>query len=170
MSVPAEIRLEACPGTDSTEKWKVYLDLIYKVFLKEIIDGGLQFNGLPVRCRYEPPCDDKHAGFWHLITEGPIEANRTPDLERCARIRWISWIIANANNPAVIRCWENIRPTDRGSKTRIPLWFVEGNFAVILEKRPGYFLLITSYCVRPHQAEKFEKEWRAWEAKKAETA
>ena len=99
------------------------------------------------------------------------EQNRTPDLERCARIRWVPWVLANANNPTIIRWWENERSTGRGSKTHVPLWFVRENYAVILEKRADFYLLLTSYCLTPHRAATFEKEWSAWcTAKKAEAA
>ena len=104
------------------------------------------------------------------MSEGEDEENRTPDLERCARIPWIAWVIQNADNPEVVRWWENERSTGRGLKTRVPLWFVEQNYAVILEKRENYYLLITTYCLDVRRIGKFEKEWKAWTAKKTETA
>lgn len=32
--------------------------------------------------------DGKEATFWHMIQEGRIEEDRTPDIRRCERIRW----------------------------------------------------------------------------------
>jgi hypothetical protein len=104
------------------------------------------------------------------MSEGKAEEERTPDLERCARIPWIAWVIRNADKPKVVRWWENERSTSHGLKTRVPLWFVEQNYVVILEKRDDFYLLVTTYCLRDHQIKKFQKEWTAWTAKKAETA
>jgi len=158
------------PGADYAEQWKAFLEAIYQVFLKDVASGELRFQGLPVKCRYHPPYDNKHFSFWHLMSEGKAEDERTPDLERCARIPWISWVIRNADKPKVVRWWENERSTSHGLKTRVPLWFVERNYVVILEKRDDFYLLVTTYCLRDRQIKKFQKEWTAWTAKKAETA
>ena len=170
MSLPPKLSVGDFPGADYVEKWNVFLEAIYQVFLRNVVRGGLQFQGLPVSCRYNPPYDGKHYSFWHLMSEGGDEEKRTPDLERCARIPWIAWVIQNADNPKVVRWWENERSTAHGLKTRVPLWFVEQNYAVILEKRENYYLLITTYCLDGHRIRKFEKEWTAWKAKKTETA
>jgi hypothetical protein len=170
MSLPPKMSVGDFPGADFTERWKGFLDGIYQVFLKTVANGGLRFQGLPVKCRYHPPYDDKHFSFWHLMSEGKAEAERTPDLERCARVSWIAWVIQNADKPDVVRWWENERSTGHGLKTHVPLWFVEQNYVVILEKRADFYLLLTTYCLRGHQIEKFEKEWKTWTTKKAEAA
>ena len=165
MSLPALLRVEDFPGADYAEKWKAFLEAIYQVFLQQVVRGGLRFQGLPVRCRYHPPYDGKHAAFWHLMSEGKVEEDRTPDLERCARMRWIAWVIQNADNPQIVRWWKTERTTSHGTKTRVPLWFVEGSYTVILEKRPAYYLLITTYCLKPNQLRRFQQEWDAWKQK-----
>ena len=48
--------------------------------------------------------------------------------------------------------------------THVPLWLFEHDYVVILEKREAFYLLITTYCLRPRQVEKFEQEWREWNA------
>jgi hypothetical protein len=166
MSLPALIRPEQFPGADFVEKWHACLDTIYHIFETEIANAGLRFQGRPVRCRYHPPHEGKHMSFWHLIQEGPVEQNRTPDLERCARIRWVPWVLANANNQNIIRWWENQRTSQHGSKTHVPLWLFSEQYAVILEKRADFYLLLTSYCLTPHRTATFEKEWSAWCAAK----
>jgi len=168
--LPPLVLLEEMPGRDSTEKWRLYLDCIYEVFCCEVANAQLKFRGLPVRCRYHEPYDGKHFSFWHLISEGRIEEDRTPDLERCCRIKWIGWIIGNADDSVLIRSWETERSTRRGRRTRIPLWLYSEDYVVILEKRANFYLLITSYCVLPGQKKKFEKEWADWIAYKAEAA
>jgi len=170
MSLPRKLSVGDFPGADFTERWKVFLEAIYQVFLKAVARGGLRFQGLPVKCRYQPPYKDKHYSFWHLMSEGKEEEERTPDLERCARIPWIAWVIRNADNPKVVRWWENERSTPRGLKTHVPLWLFEHDYVVILEKRADFYLLLTTYCLRGHQNEKLQKEWKAWTPKKTETA
>ena len=167
MTRPSVIRLEEMHGADSVEKWRAYLEVIYEVFCSNVARARLTFQGLPIKCRYHEPYEGKHASFWHLMSEGLVEAERTPDLERCARIPWIAWVIQNANDPKLVRWWETERATSHGRKTRIPLWLFGDDYAVILEKRPQFYLLITTYCLRSHQKAKFAKEWTAWQAGKS---
>ena len=167
MNLPAVILIEQMAGADSTAKWKVYLDHIYGVFCQEIANAQLRFRGLPVKCRYHEPYDGKHASFWHLISEGRIEADRTPDLDRCARIPWIAPVIHHADDAAHVHSWEHERVTSRGRKTRVVLWLFQHDYAVILEPREEYCLLITTYCVQPGQKQKFEREWQTWTAQKS---
>lgn len=167
MNLPPIIPLESMPGADSAEKWKVYLDRIYEIFCRDVANAHLRFRGLPVRCRYHEPYEGKHASFWHLMSEGTVEAHRTPDLDRCARIPWIAPVIRHADDVTIVRTWEHERVTTHGRKIRIPLWLFQHDYAVILEPREDYCLLVTTYCVRPGQKLKFEKEWQAWTARKS---
>ena len=170
MTPPHMLRVEDFPGADYAERWKAFLEGIYQVFLREVANGGLHFQGKPVQCRYHPPYAGKHAAFWHLLSEGKTEGDRTPDLERCARVPWIAWAIQNAENPKAARWWENERSTPRGLKTHVPLWLFEHDYVVILERRPAFYLLVTTYCLRARQIEKFQREWAEWTAKNAEAA
>jgi hypothetical protein len=90
MSLPRKIIVDEFPGADYAERWKAFLEAIYLIFEQTLANGGLRFQGLPVKCRYHPPYNGKHSSFWHLMSEGKVEDERTPDLERCARISWIS--------------------------------------------------------------------------------
>jgi len=170
MLLPALLRLEDCPGDDTAQRWKVFLEVLYQVFLRQLANAGLTYAGLPVKCRFHPACDNKHGSFWHLITAGKTEDDRTPVPDRCAHLQWIAWIIQNAPNANLIRSWEQQRSTSHGTSTRIPLWLVHENYVVILEKRPGFFLLVTAFSPEAHQRETYEREWKQWTSKKAETA
>ncbi len=162
MTLPALVSLEDMPGADSAAKWPVYLECIYHIFRKQVVEAGLIFQGLPIKCRYQKPYAVKHASFWHLMSEGEIEEQRTPDFDRCARIPWIAPVIGHADDPSVVRWWKHDRATTRGTKIRVVLWLFQHDYAVILEPREGCCFLITTYCVRPGQKLKFEKEWKAW--------
>jgi hypothetical protein len=170
MPLPDLLRLEDCPGSDTAERWKVFLEVLYQVFLRQLANAGLTHAGQPVKCRYHPSYDNKHGSFWHLITEGKVEDDRTPVLDRCTHLQWIAWIIQNAGDASIIRSWEQQRSTSRGLSTRIPLWLFQENYVVILEKRQDFSLIVTAFSPEPHQVETYEREWKEWTSKKAETA
>lgn len=156
-SLPALFRLSDYQGD-----WERYLEALYQIFLDEVVNAGLMFQGLPVRVQFRPMTHGKGFGFWHLISEGqgPNEEERTPDLRRCERLRWIAWLIRNVESKNSIRWWEN----RRGGNTHVVLWLPAHDFAVVLAKRQGYYLLRTAYVVSPHRKKAFEKEWREfWE-------
>lgn len=134
--------------------WQEYVDILYKIYEEEIVFGNLYFKGLPVKCQYRPPTLGKSYGFWHVISNGPVEEERIPDLRRCERIRWIPWLIQHVDKDSRISWWEN----KRGRNIHVVIWLEPEDFAVILAKRKGYYLLKTAYCVAPHRKKTFLKE------------
>lgn len=121
-------------------EWRAYEDALYLVFTQQI-SRGLTFRGDEVSCRRIPETDQRWAAFWHLIQEGKVEDDRTPDIRRCERLAWIPWVIANWNDPAAeIQWWEN----RRGNQTNVLLWYRE-EYLVILARRNGYWLLKSAY-------------------------
>ena len=143
--------------------WEKYVEELYEIYMREIVSGDLKFKGLPVRCRYHPETKGKGYGFWHVIQEGRIEEERLPDFRRCERIRWISWLIRNAEKDSRISWWQN----KRGSDKRVVIWIEDKDFVVILAKRSGYYLLITAYTVSPRRKKAFKKERdRYWKSQK----
>ncbi|MFQ5564540.1 MAG: hypothetical protein ACE5FO_13345 [Parvularculaceae bacterium] len=138
--------------------WAAYEDTLHEIFINEIARGGLTFDGLRVSCRRIPETDNRWASFWHLIQEGKVEENRTPDLRRCERIRWVRWIIQNSNAKASIEVWRN----KRKSETNILLWYRE-EYLVVLSERRDYFLLKTAYCTeRRRRIEQLRRERDAY--------
>jgi hypothetical protein len=143
--------------------WGAYEDAIYNVFLAEIARARLSFRGERVACRRMPESRNRWAAFWHLIQEGRIEDDRTPDLRRCERIRWVRFVIEQADAFAGIQWWEN----QRGPDSNTLLWLNE-EYLVILGRRPDYWLLRSAYCTdKPHRARSLRKERDDfWEARK----
>jgi len=142
--------------------WPSYEDGLYQIYLSEIVNAKLRFKGLPINCQYHPESKNKHFGFWHVISEGEVEDERTPDLRRCERIRWIAYLITQAETNIEISWWEN----KRGSNTHVVIWHEAENFAVILAKRKDYYLLKSAYYLdKPHRNATFKKErdnfWKA---------
>jgi hypothetical protein len=136
MTAPALIEFAAFNGD-----WAAYEAALYAVFQQQLAAGNLHFRGVRVGCRRHPEAAGRWASFWHLVQEGPVEDDRLPDLRRCERIRWIRWMIENADAHPDIEIWENTR----GTEANILLWYRE-EYLVVLARRDGYLLLRTAYC------------------------
>jgi|SRR3989339_1042966 len=134
--------------------WDSYEEELYEIFNKTICEGSLTFQGQRISIKRHPEYKEKHFTFWHITSEGEREAERIPDLRRCERIRWVSWLISNCETNPEITYWEN----KRGSEKHIVIWSEQHQFAVILARRNGYFLLKTAYVVSKRRAEDFIKE------------
>lgn len=104
MHPPDLIRFEAFGGN-----WIAYEAELYRIFQEEIAHGGLRFRGQRVSCRRMPETARRWSTFWHLVQEGRAEEDRTPDLRRCERIRWIRWVVENAESHPEIGEWRNER-------------------------------------------------------------
>ncbi|MCS6246038.1 MAG: hypothetical protein H2173_00875 [Opitutus sp.] len=143
--LPALVEVDDFPGEDFVARFRAYLDGIYGIYLSEVAWGGLTFKGQKVRCRFEPETFGKHYAFWHMMQEGRIEDDRTPDSERCKRVRWIAWVIkaAKDGDPRV-----KVFPEQkRHGNQPWALWLEEANYLVILWERNGSYLLKTAYPV-----------------------
>jgi len=146
--LPPLVLLPDCDGD-----WDKYVNTVFGVFYRDFIQSQPRFRGKWVRCRRDPIHDGKEAGFWHCVSEGANEGDRTPDLRRCERIAWIRFAIESENDPR-IDCWTNVR----GGEVRHLIWLQE-EFLVVLAERTrqrdgfAYLQLITAYCT-PEEARK----------------
>lgn len=122
-----------------------FIESVYSHFEEDILNSGITFRGLPVRPRYSSEYKNKELGFWHLTSEGSDnrqEQDRIPDLERCKRIKWISWMIQNHQH-CDVHCWEEARKSTR----EVVIWHESAKYVVILSERRDYWLLKTAYTV-----------------------
>ncbi len=146
--------------------WEQYLDEVYRIYLSEVVNGGLCFLGLPVSCQYRPAINGKHFGFWHLISEGEKEDDREINFRRCERIRWIAYML-KSGYAGDIDCWVN----KRKRSDMVLLWYEAENYLVVLEQRSKYLLLKTAYVHHPKKARKLRAEQeKSHDPRKAETA
>jgi hypothetical protein len=140
--------------------WKTYLDAIYEHYLADLIRRPIYVQGKPVRARFNPATDGKGFAFWHVISEGEKEEDRTPDLRRCERIRWIAWMLLRAaNGDEQLLSWNSSRTQRRGTVERLVLFCEENKYTVVLEERDEYFLLVTAYPVSDRRATKLKAEY-----------
>jgi len=144
--------------------WNAYLDAIYEWFRQDFIDSKPVFQGRRLGLKRHPVTHGKEATFWHMIQEGSVEDDRTPDLRRCERIRWPRPIIENDGDPA-IKIWRN----QRRNEERVCLWFVPENYLVILADRGHYILPWTAYLVeQPHRQRKLQREYEEYWKREAQ--
>ncbi|MFV0298845.1 MAG: hypothetical protein ACK5JT_22310 [Hyphomicrobiaceae bacterium] len=146
------------PFNDYGGDWGAYELALYQVFERDIIHHDLQFQGLRVNARRLPEHARKWACFWHLISEGRLEDERTPDLRRCERLPLVRWIVENAASHTDIDMWEQVR----GHQRNWLLWHEEYQL-VVLEQRNDYYLLKTAFCTEQnHRVRKFRRERDAY--------
>jgi hypothetical protein len=142
--------------------WDKYLAALYQFFQKDFIESKPLFRGTPVGITKHPYSQGKESTFWHLISEGKVEEDRTPDFERCKRTRWSRAIIENHETPFV-QVWETIR----GREKRILLRFIfdKEDYLVVLAEHKGAVLLITAYLVTwENQKRRLHQEFERYKA------
>ena len=142
--------------------WDKYLNALYQFFRKDFIESKPVFRGTSVGITKHPYSQGKESTFWHIISEGKTEEDRTPDFERCKRVRWPRAIIENRETPS-IQVWE----TMRGREKRILLRFLfeESDYLVVLAEHKGAVLLITAYLVtRESQKRRLQQEFERFKA------
>ena len=144
------------PTTWAAGEWESggYEDLLYEVFMATLVNAKLSFRGLPINLRRLPIYKEKHSAFWHLISEGNVEEERTPDMERCRYLPWAAWVISAYGRTSEISAFEN----KRKGGTNVVLWYEPGDYAVILSKRSTYFLLVTAYPLTSDRKESFKRD------------
>lgn len=152
-SLPDLVLLQDCSGDYSK-----FFQRVYACFVQDFVASKPVFRGNKLGLKKHPLIDGKEYTFWHIISEGKDEQNRTPDIKRMERIRWPRTIIENSfsNN---LKVWKN----QRGRDTRILLWNDIEEYLVVLNERKGYILLWTAYLVKEnHSKRKLIKEYEAY--------
>jgi len=137
--------------------WNRYVELVYQRFRQDLVESDLFFQGLPVRLRKRPLSEGKEEAFWHLVSEGPAEADRVPDLRRCERIGWIRWLI-EAGDSGRLPVWASQRERERS----LVIALRDFSYVVVRGDRRRFWLLRTAYPInQDHQRKKKLKEWEA---------
>lgn len=135
--------------------WQKYLAALYESFKMDFVDNKPKFQGRRLALKRHPLNDGKEATFWHMISEGNNEEERTPDFRRCERIRWPKPIVEHDGDTS-IKWWRN----RRGRESRICLWLEDEEYLVVLADRGKYILPWTAYMVTwPHQKRKLQREY-----------
>jgi hypothetical protein len=135
--------------------WQSFFDEVYTFFHQDFVVDKPVFRGRRLGLKRHPEYEGKSATFWHMISEGSVEEERTPDIRRCERIRWPKPIIEHSNEP-LLKIWAE----NRGSKKRIHIWFEAEGYLVVLDDRKEYILPWTAFFIgREHEKRKYNKRW-----------
>lgn len=158
--LPGLLRLE-----DSGGNWGRYLDALHQRFLTDFVESKPDWLGKDVRLKRHPEHDGKSATFWHMISEGSTEADRTPDMRRCERIAWPRPIMDEFDDadpgttPCRVLWWTELR----GTETRYHLAPDDFSYVVVVADRGAFVLPWTAYYVEhAYRREKLRKKWRAF--------
>ncbi|MFD4957913.1 hypothetical protein [Microbacterium sp. NPDC058389] len=119
--------------------------------------------------RRNPEEDGRCFTYRHITTEGPVEANRTPDLARCERITWPRLILDEfattypTPSSERIAWWMNTRTSSRGVETNYLISLADFSYVVIVGSRPAYAMLVTAYPVEfRNRRDKLRREHDAY--------
>ena len=159
--------MELPPLEPFSGNWEEYVDRVYKIYCDLILKSNLCFRKISVRPRFTPESKGKIYGFWHVTSDGNVEEDRIPDLIRCERIRWISWVVENIDNYDEITWWDE---RSKSNNREVVLWVEAEQFVVVLAWRSrGYWLLKTAYLAdKPHKIKSLgRKKARYWKARKS---
>lgn len=138
--------------------WEKYLNVLYHIFERDFVRCKPTFRGRKLGLKRHPLYEEKEATFWHFISEGEIESERTPDMRRCERIRWPRPCIESCDTNGVL-VWSEARK----GEDRIHIYLEHESYLVVLSDRKEYILPWTAYYVeRKHQRAKLLKRYADW--------
>lgn len=156
--------------SDFNGDWNEYLEALHSAFEKDFVTSKPKWLNKRVGLKRHPEYDGKSATFWHMISEGSSEEDRTPDLRRCEHIRWPSPMMEEhdelppSESKARVIWWAE----ERRNETRVLLSFEDFSYLMVVADRGDYVLPWTAYPVeREHQQQKLKKRYEAfWKTQK----
>lgn len=152
-----------CPDFNN---WMNYENNLFAIFKQDFIDSCPCYDNKNVVTRKYPIVDNRPQAFHHLINKDyHIEGfnQRTPDLQRCARLKWVRKFIENTDcsrfccaECSGIKLWKS----PYKSTQRIKMFLEEERYVVIIELREQYCLLITAFYINyEHTLQKLMNEF-----------
>ena len=144
---------------DYNGSWDLYLAAVYAQFHKDFVESKPMFREVRLGLKRFPIEQEKESTFWHLMSEGKVEADRLPDIRRCERMGWPRPIIeqeVKRNLPV----WNQ----PRYGEARIAIGLKDFSYVLILAPRQTVtglmYLPWTAFFVEyEHQRAKFKKQW-----------
>lgn len=155
---------------DAQGDWETYLETIHQRFVSDFILSKPNWTGKRVAVKRHPEYDEKSATFWHLISEGAVEADRLPDMRRCERIAWPRPMMDEFDDsaPGTTGCrivwWKEVRRNEE----RYLLAPDDFSYVVVIADRGDYVLPWTAFSIEyAHQRDKRKRAFNTfWQARK----
>ena len=150
---------------DHGGNWKTYCEALYAIFKADFVDNKPAFASHRVGLKRYPVEQEKEATFWHFISEGRTEADRTPDFRRCERIRWPKPMMEAFREPrpsaSDLLWWKEER---RGEWSYV-LSPTDFSYKLVVRIRKDFVLPWTAYTVeQSHQRRKMQRAYDVfWE-------
>lgn len=145
--------------------WQEFLEVIHSQFEQDFIKTKPNWPNKRVAVKRYPETDKKSSTFWHMISEGQIESERTPDIKRCERIAWPRSFIDHFKEVAHSLDKQNLVwwKEKRGTEERYILSLYDFSYVFVIADRGEFVLPWTAYCVLyNNQKRKFEKKWKEY--------
>ena len=150
--LPSEIDLNLFSGDIQS-----YTDTLYKIFHRDFIEQTITYNNKPVDIIHEKYYNGKERSFWHLISDGDEDINRTPHSTRAQFLPFVKPIITDTNKCTSLKKW--IKYYEKTKHYRHFIWCTDVDFIVVLEDRGSYYKLITAFHVNSHAKKSYEKSY-----------
>lgn len=139
--------------------WDAYFGEAKRIFDRDFREPRPAFRGKRMGLKREPVVEGMSATFWHFVSEGKGERDRTPDLRRCERIGWPMALLTSADVEGRLVVWEEEDPR-RGDKVLLAL--PDFSYLVVVDDRGDYVLPWTAYPVdRDHARRKLADRCRS---------
>lgn len=133
------LKLPALVKYDQFTSDEEFLNTLYEYFKQDFVLTKPKYKGQELRLKRIPIRDGREATFYHITTTGKDENNRTLDIPRAERIRWIKPIIEATDKTLLI--WENTRKKEEN----ILIYHEKENFLIVLRKRTNGLMFWTSF-------------------------
>lgn len=150
--------------------WNRYVQRLHQYFEADFVTSKPSWPGKRVGFKRHPEYQGKSATFWHLISEGTVESDRTPDLRRCECIRWPRPMMEEFDDcaPGTSSCRLTWWKSTRKGEVRFVLALNDFSYVLVVADRGDFVIPWTAYCVeRQHQRDRLSKECAAfWRARK----
>jgi FAD/FMN-containing dehydrogenase len=156
---------------DDHGDWPRYVERIHQQFLQDFVHSKPSWPNKEVRLKRHPEHDGKSATFWHMISEGENEQERTPDLRRCERIAWpkpmmneLQDLTEQSTQQRVVWWCET-----RKGEVRYTVALEDFSYIVIVADRGNYVLPWTAFALTyEHEKRKKRNAWkRYWDGQKS---
>lgn len=137
--------------------WNSTLARLYEVFERDIKNGRLLCDGMPVWYDRRVLVEDTYGyeeGFWHVVTKdewetrsGCKEKKRLPDFRRAERLPWLAPSVRHITESEVT-FWQC---SGKKGRTEIYIWLHDLDYVVVFAKqdhrRGPVAFLMTAYYV-----------------------
>jgi hypothetical protein len=138
------------------DEWVQYELQVYERFRIDFVHHRPRFTGQRLQIIAQK-LDERERTFWHLITEGKIEDDRTPCLRRCERIGWVRCIVEHSHCTDIL-AWVNFRE----GRKNIVIALDDFSYVVVIGDRGTFKLLLTAYPVlREHEERRLRNQFEA---------